>query len=112
MNDLKLIFNTALNVAQLVYYRNQWENPRGLNTSASNCRYGNQQTQMRQSALMARNETVVQFMPQYIKAPEAKSRYPFSLSYHAHKILSILKMTQSLSHKKLPHKKQGNEAMR
>ena len=30
MNDLKHIVNTALNVAQFVYYRNQWKNVRGV----------------------------------------------------------------------------------
>ena len=33
MNDLKHIVNTAINVARLVYYRNQWENVRGVEYS-------------------------------------------------------------------------------
>ena len=37
MKDLKQIVNTALYVAWLVYHSSQWENVRGLNTSASNC---------------------------------------------------------------------------
>ena len=40
LKDLKHIVNTTLNVARLVYYRSQWENIRGLNTSDANCTCG------------------------------------------------------------------------
>ena len=36
LNDLKHFVNTALYVAHLAYYRSQWENVRGLNTSDAN----------------------------------------------------------------------------
>ena len=37
LNDLKHIVNTALYVSY-IYYRSQWENVRGLNTSDANCK--------------------------------------------------------------------------